>query len=67
MQTVALYLCYIQNVHNIIEENVRKDINPICPDMPGIKIDLSGVLKLLSNLKPDKADGPDSIMANQWF
>ena len=26
-----------------------------------IKIDLNGVLKLLSNLKPDKAAGPDSI------
>ena len=29
--------------------------------MPEIKIDLNGVLKLLSNLKPDKAAGPDSI------
>ena len=29
--------------------------------MPEIKIDLHGVLKLLSYLKPDKAAGPDSI------
>ena len=29
--------------------------------MPEIKIDHNGVLKLLSNLKPDKAAGPDSI------
>ena len=29
--------------------------------MPEIKIDLKGVIKLLSNLKPDKAAGPDSI------
>ena len=29
--------------------------------MPEIKIDLNVVLKLLSNLKPDKAAGPDSI------
>ena len=29
--------------------------------MPEIKIDLNGVLKLLSNLKPDQAAGPDSI------
>ena len=29
--------------------------------MPEIKLDLNGVLKLLSNLKPDKAAGPDSI------
>ena len=31
--------------------------------MPEIKIDFNGVLKLLSNLKPDKAAGPDSIKA----
>ena len=53
-------LC-IQNIHNIFQENVPEDINPICPAMPEIKIDLNGVLKLLSNLKPDKAAGPDSI------
>ena len=29
--------------------------------MSEIKIDPNGVLKLLSNLKPDKAAGPDSI------
>ena len=29
--------------------------------MSEIKIDLNGVLKLLSNLKPDKAARPDSI------
>lgn len=29
--------------------------------MPEITIDLNGVLKLLSNLKPDKAAGPDDI------
>ena len=28
--------------------------------MREIKIDLNGVLKFLSNLKPDKAAGPDS-------
>ena len=31
------------------------------PLMPEISIDLNGVLKLLSNLKPDKAVGPDEI------
>ena len=51
----------IQNIHNIFQENVSEDINPICPAMPEIKIDPNGVLKLLSNLKPDKAAGPDSI------
>ena len=29
--------------------------------MPEIKIDLNGVLKVLSNLKPDRAAGPDCI------
>ena len=29
--------------------------------MPEISIDLNGILKLLSNLKPDKAPGPDGI------
>ena len=52
----------IQNIHNIFQENVPEDINPICPAMPEIKIDLNGVLKLLSSLKPDKAAGPDSII-----
>ena len=31
------------------------------PLMPEISIDLNSVLKLLSNLKPDKAAGPDEI------
>ena len=29
--------------------------------MPEINIDLKGILKRLSNLKPDKAPGPDGI------
>ena len=29
--------------------------------MPKISIDINGILKLLSNLKPDKASGPDGI------
>ena len=53
-------LC-IQNIHNIFQENVPEDINPICPAMPEIQIGLNGVLKLLSNLKPDKAAGSESI------
>ena len=56
-------LC-IQNIHNIFQENVPEDKNPICPAMPEIKIDLNGVLKLLSNLNPDKAAGPDSYQTS---
>ena len=51
----------VQNIHDTFQENVPEDINPICLAMPEIKIDLNGVLKLLSTLKPDKAAGPDSI------
>ena len=54
------HLC-IQNIHNFFQENIPEDVNPICPTMPEIKTDPHGVLKLLSNLKPDKAVGPDSI------
>ena len=50
-----------QNIHNFFQNNIIVDVNPICPTMPEIKIDLNGVLKLLSNLKPYKAAGPDSI------
>ncbi|MCG7865188.1 MAG: hypothetical protein JAY74_02330 [Candidatus Thiodiazotropha taylori] len=53
-------LC-IQNIHNIFQENVPEDMIPACPTMPEIRIDLNGILKLLSQLKPDKAAGPDSI------
>ena len=53
---------YIQKTHNIIfQENIHEDINPICPTMEEVKIDLSGVLKLLTNLKPDKPARPDFI------
>ena len=53
-------LC-VQNIQNVFQENVPEDIKPLCPTMPEIKIDLNGVLKLLSNLKPDKAARPYSI------
>ena len=55
-------LC-IQNIHNIFQEHVPEDIynKSYMPSMSEIKIDLIGVLKLLSNLKPDNAAGPDSI------
>ena len=39
-------LC-IQNIHNYFQENIPEDVNPICPTMPEIKIDLNGVLKRL--------------------
>ena len=35
--------------------------NTLYPKMPEIEIDLNGVLKLLANLKPGKAAGPDDI------
>ena len=48
-------------MHNFFQENIPEKINPLCPAMPEIKKDLNGVLKCLSNLKPDKDVGPDSI------
>ena len=53
-------LCTKQ-IHNSFQENIPENITPLCSTMPDIKIDLNGVIKLLSNLKPDKAAGPDSI------
>ena len=53
-------LCTKQ-IHNFFQENIPENITPLCSTMPEIKIDLNGVIKLLSNLKPDKAAGPDSI------
>ena len=53
-------LCTKQ-IHNFFQENIPENITPLCFTMPEIKIDLNGVIKLLSNLKPDKAAGPDSI------
>ena len=31
------------------------------PDIPAISVTLNGVIKLLQNLKPYKASGPDKI------
>ncbi|MCG8046380.1 MAG: hypothetical protein JAY66_11960 [Candidatus Thiodiazotropha taylori] len=48
-------------VLNLFQENLPENLPSQCPSMPEINIDLNGVLKLLANLKPDKAAGPDSI------
>ena len=50
-----------KNIRNFFQENIPENITLLCSTMPEIKIDLNGVLKLLSNLKPDKAAVPDSI------
>ena len=50
-----------KKIHNFFQENIPENITPLCSTMPEIKIDLNGVLKLLSSLKPDKAAGPNSI------
>ena len=49
-----------KKIHNFFQENIPEN-NPPMFHLPEIKIDLNGVIKLLSNLKPDKAAGPDSI------
>ena len=50
-----------KKIHNFFQENIPENITRLCSTMQEIKTDLNGVLKLLSNLKPDKAAGPDSI------
>ena len=50
----------MENIQNFFE-NVPENIKCKYPKMPEIEIDLNGVLKLLANLKPDKAAGPDNI------
>ena len=42
-------LCTKQ-IHNFFQENIPENITPLCSTMPEIKIDLNGVIKLLSNL-----------------
>ena len=42
-------------------ENIPQSLKCKYPLMPEIKIDENGILKLLSNLKIDKAAGPDDI------
>ena len=50
-----------KKIHNFFQENISENITPLCSTMPEIKIDLNGVLKLLSSLKPDKAAGPETV------
>ena len=50
-----------KKIHNFYQENIPENITSLCSTMQEIKIDLNGLLKLLSILKPDKAAGPESI------
>ena len=42
-------------------ENIPENLKCKYPTMPNININTKGILKLLSNLKVDKAAGPDDI------
>ena len=42
-------------------ENIPENLKSQYPFMPESKIDENGLLKSLSNLKTDKAAGPDDI------
>lgn len=50
----------MENIQKFLE-NIPENFKCKYPKMPEIEIDLNGVLKLLANLKPDKAAGPDDI------
>ena len=52
-------LC-IDKLQDYFSVHIPKRFRCIYPKMPE-NIDLKGILKLLSNLKPDKAPGPDGI------
>ena len=53
-------LC-IDKLQDYFSVRIPKRFQCSYPKMPEINIDLKGILKLLSNLKPDKAPGPDGI------
>ena len=41
--------------------NTPMSSTSLFPDIPAISVTLNGVIKLLQNLKPYKASGPDKI------
>ncbi len=43
------------------EQQIPDRHKPQYPTMPAITISANGILKLLANLKPEKASGPDGI------
>ena len=53
-------LC-IDKLQDYFSVRIPKRFQCNYPKMAEINIDLKGILKLLSNLKPDKAQGPDGI------
>lgn len=56
----TLWQLCIQTVQCLFQENLPNSLQPLCPPMPEIHIDFNGIIKLLANLNPNKATGPDS-------
>ena len=52
-----------QSVFTRETPNIPDMEGPTYPSMPDITVDTRGVLKLLKNIKPNKASGPDMIAA----
>ena len=50
-----------QIIQKLFHENIPENLQSLCPPMPEIFIDPNGIIKLLANLNPNKAAGPDSI------
>ena len=50
-----------QIIQKLFHENIPENLQSLCPPMPEIFIDPNEIIKLLSNLNPNKAAGPDSI------
>ena len=57
MRLGQLFIEKVQEIFKRIAENFKCKY----PIMPDLLIDTNGILKLLANLKTDKASGPDDI------
>ena len=51
----------IDKLQQYFNDNVPEKFKCNYPQMPEICININGIIKLLSNLRPDKAAGPDEI------
>ena len=48
-----------QIIQKLFHGNIPENLQSLCPPMPEIFIDPNGIIKLLANLNPNKAAGPD--------
>ena len=51
----------LDKLQQYFNQNIPEKFKCKYPQMPEIDLNLNGIIKLLSNLRPDKAAGPDEI------